>query len=58
MTPNRVSARYKEKLDDEEKIRLGYFLVMHPRMREDHWPQYKTGTWMRRRGGPNEFRRM
>lgn len=41
---------YKEELDDAEKIRLGYFLVTHLRMRENNWLQYKNGilddeTW-------------
>jgi hypothetical protein len=41
---------YKEELDDEERVRLGYFLVTHLRMRENNWLQYKNGildeeTW-------------
>lgn len=41
---------YKQELDDEEKVRLNYFLFSHLRMRENNWLQYKNGilddeTW-------------
>lgn len=41
---------YKESLDDEEKVRLGYFMLTHLRMRENNWLQYQNGildegTW-------------
>ena len=41
---------YKPDLTDEEKVRLSYVLVMHFRMRENNWFQYRNGildaaTW-------------
>jgi hypothetical protein len=34
---------YREDLTDEEKTRLGYFLITHLRMRENNWLQYQNG---------------
>jgi hypothetical protein len=41
---------YKPQLNDEEKVRLSYFLTTHFRMRESNWLQYRSGildedTW-------------
>jgi hypothetical protein len=42
---------YKPELNDEEKVRLSYFLVLHFRMRENNWLQNQNGilddaTWL------------
>lgn len=34
---------YREDLTDEEKTRLGYFLITHLRMRENNWLKYQNG---------------
>lgn len=41
---------YKPDLNDEEKVRLSYFLISHFRMRENNWLQFRNGqldqeTW-------------
>ena len=46
---------YKPELDDEERVRLSYFLITHLRMRENNWLQHETGmldtaTWEAYRG--------
>ena len=35
---------YREELNDEERIRVGYVLITHVRMRENNWLQYKNGV--------------
>lgn len=34
---------YRETLTDEEKVRIGYFLITHLRMRESNWLHYRNG---------------
>ncbi len=46
---------YEPELSDEDKVRLGYFLITHLRMRENNWLQYENGildetTWRAYRG--------
>jgi len=42
--PDLYLVRFKPKLTDEEKVRLGAYLVTFVRMRESYWLQYKNGV--------------
>jgi hypothetical protein len=42
--PDLYLARYKPNLTDDEKIRLGAYLVTFVRMRESNWLQYQNGV--------------
>jgi hypothetical protein len=42
--PDLYLVRFKPKLTDEEKVRLGAYLVTFVRMRENNWLQYQNGV--------------
>jgi hypothetical protein len=42
--PDLYLVRFKPRLTDEEKVRLGAYLVTFVRMRENNWLQYQNGV--------------
>ena len=42
--PEIYLSRYKPELSDEDKVRLGAYLIMFIRMRENNWLQYRNGV--------------
>jgi len=58
--PELYLIRFKPRLTDEEKIRLGAYLVTFVRMREYNWLQYQNGdldeaTWISYRSSIGQF---
>lgn len=42
--PEIYLSRYKPELSEQDKVRLGAYLVMFIRMRENNWLQYRNGV--------------
>jgi len=42
--PEIYTSQYKPALTDDEKVRLGAYLILFVRMRENNWLQYRNGV--------------
>lgn len=43
-SPEIFTSRFKSELTEEEKVRLGAYLIMFVRIRENNWLQYQNGV--------------